>query len=63
MPRLIAVLIALAAGLVVSGFAVGVVLPQLPAAARTQPLVWTAAAVLIACCVAVALFVTRPRRS
>ena len=62
MGRTLAVLAGLACGILLSGAALGLLIPLLPRAWRSEQLVWAASATLVALCVGAALLVSRPTR-
>jgi hypothetical protein len=63
MKRVLALLVALAAGIVLSGIGAGLLIPQLPADYRSPGIVALSSAILIAVCVGVAFAATRTPRS
>jgi hypothetical protein len=52
----------LACGILLAGAAVGLLIPLLPPAWRSEQLVWAVSATLVALCVGAALVVSRPSR-
>ncbi len=62
MGRTLVVLTGLACGILLAGAGVGLLIPLLPPAWRSEQLVWTASATLVALCVGAALLVSRPSR-
>jgi len=60
--RTLAVSIGLICGLLLAGAAVGLLLPQLPPAWRSEPLVWAVSTVLVALCAGAAFVASRPSR-
>jgi hypothetical protein len=60
--RTLAVLGGLAGGILLAGATVGLLIPLLPQAWRSEQLVWAASATLVALCVGAALLVSRPSR-
>ena len=62
MGRTMALGIGLVGGVLLAGIAVGILLPVLPHAWRSEGLVWGAAATLVALAVGAAYLVSRPRR-
>ena len=62
MGRTVALGIGLVGGVLLAGIAVGILLPVLPHAWRSEGLVWGMAAALVALCVGAAHLVSRSRR-
>jgi hypothetical protein len=60
--RTLGVLAGLAGGILLAGAAVGLLIPLLPPAWRSEQLVWAASATLVALCVGAAFLATRPLR-
>lgn len=62
MGRTMALAIGLVGGLALSGIAVGILMPTLPHAWRSEALVWSLSVALVALCIAAAYRMSRPRR-
>ena len=62
MGRTVALGIGLVGGVALAGIAVGILVPVLPHAWRSEALVWCVAAALVALCIAAAHQLSRPRR-
>jgi hypothetical protein len=60
--RTLALLVGLVGGVALAGIGMAILIPLIPAAARSQGLVWSASAALVALCVAAACLLSRPRR-
>jgi hypothetical protein len=60
--RAVALLIGLVGGVALAGIVMAVMIPLVPAAARSQGLVWAASAALVALCMGAAFLMSRPRR-
>jgi hypothetical protein len=60
--RPLVLLVGLVGGVLLAGIGVGILVPMVPEAWRSEGLVWASSAALVAVGVGLALFASRPRR-